>query len=193
MEGKRRFSRVKLLPCPPQALSPPDTGQTALSPHHRKPSSPYVLENYLFQQIHRVGGFRGQIQQSLALTDQLTKLSDGKRSLKGCLTPLKVKVSPVALKQALTQAGARQRPQKPKQVLGSLPQPMVLARAQVPVLQAGSRTSNNCHKPRVTSTWASPAPSGKLQEFLLGVLRKPPSKSRASQGDTEIPQACQHQ
>ena len=47
-EGKRRFSRVKLPPCPSQALSQPDAGQPALSPHRRKPGSLYGLENYLF-------------------------------------------------------------------------------------------------------------------------------------------------
>lgn len=121
--------------CPVHPCIVPPTGHPALSPHHRKPSSPYVLENNLFQQIHRAGGFGGQIQQRLALTGQLTEPSDGKCSPKGCSTPPKVKVSPVALKQALMQAGARQPPQKPKNFHNPWSSS---ACAQVPVLQAGS-------------------------------------------------------
>ena len=170
MEGKRCFSRVKLLPCPPQALSPPNTGQPALSTHRRKPGSPYVLENYLSQQIHRAGGFRGQIQQSLALTGQLTKPSDGKCSPKGCSTPPKVKVSPVALKQALTQVGATQPPQKPKEVLGALQQPVVILSACTSPCPAGRISGTPATATNQESLPRGPGlhPQGSCKNFSWG-------------------------
>lgn len=174
------FSRVKLLPCPPQALSPADTGQPAPS---ACPLQEACLRK-LFQQTHRAGGFTGRIQQP-APYRQLTEPPDGKCSARGCQH---LPRSRAALRQALTPAGLGNHPRNQSRRWGHShnPQPFS-ACAPVPVLQAGAPVLQQLPQTRITPMWTSSAPSGKLQEFLLGVLRKPPPQSRASQGDTETP------